>query len=32
MKHEADISPAELYTMMIEDEKQMTFITYIDLD
>ena len=28
MNHEADVSPAELYQMMLEDELTMTHLTY----
>ena len=28
LMHEADISPAELYETMLEDENSMTFINY----
>ncbi len=28
MQHEADVSPAELYLTMLEDEKTMTFVKY----
>lgn len=28
MNHEADVSPAELYLTMLQDEKHMTYVTY----